>query len=256
MNSLQKLFQQKDTNLLSIYFTCGYPKLNDTTLIIKELEKSGVDFIEVGLPYSDPLADGPTIQDSSQQALKNGINLDVIFNQLESIKNEVKTPLVVMGYLNQILKYGEKKFCEKLVACNIETVIIPDLPMVEYENHYQHLFDSYDITNIFLITPNTSEERIRKIDSYTKAFIYVVASASITGAKGEISNAQIAYFEKIKAMNLKSKLIVGFGISNHNTFQTVCNYTNGAIIGSAFINNLKENGTKKIDAFVTSILNK
>ena len=203
MNSIQELFQKKDKELLSIYFTCGYPKLEDTTHVISALEESGVDFIEVGLPYSDPLADGPTIQYSSQRALENGVNLDVIFEQLSTIKKTNKTPLVLMGYLNQMLKYGEEKFCQKAVDCGIDTLIFPDLPMVEFENHYKELFDKYGLTNVFLITPHTSNERIRKIDSYSKAFIYVVASASITGAKGDISNNQVLYFERIKAMNLK-----------------------------------------------------
>ena len=253
MNTIQKIFQQKDKNLLSIYFTSGFPKLDDTTKVISELSKSDVDFIEVGLPYSDPLADGPTIQDSSQIALQNGINLDVIFDQLLSIKGSNKTPLVLMGYLNQVLKYGEEKFCQKVVDCGIDTVILPDLPMVEFENHYQQLFEKYGINNVFLITPHTSEERIRKIDSYTKSFIYVVANASITGAKGEISEQQIAYFNRINAMNLQSNLIVGFGISDKKTFSTACNYMNGAIIGSAFIKNLDQNGVNGIQPFINSV---
>jgi tryptophan synthase alpha chain len=254
MNSIQELFQQKDQNLLSIYFTSGFPKLDDTNKVILALEKSDVDFIEVGLPYSDPLADGPTIQDSSQKALENGINLDIIFEQLLALKETNKTPLVLMGYLNQLLKYGEDKFCQKIVDCGIDTVIIPDLPMVEFENHYQELFNTYGITNVFLITPHTSEERIRKIDSYTKAFIYVVASASITGAKGAISNEQLAYFERIKTMNLQSKLIIGFGISDKSTFKTACSYANGAIIGSAFIKNLGQHGVDKINNFIKPII--
>ena len=171
MNSIEKLFQKKDKNLLSIYFTCGYPKLNDTAQVISELEKSGVDFIEVGLPYSDPLADGPTIQDSSQKALENGVNLDVIFEQLLVIKETNKTPLVLMGYLNQMLKYGEDKFCQKVVDCGIDTLILPDLPMIEFENHYKDLFEKYGLTNVFLITPHTSDERIRKIDSYSSIYL-------------------------------------------------------------------------------------
>jgi tryptophan synthase alpha chain len=254
MNSIQELFQKKDKNLLSIYFTCGYPKLDDTTKVIQELEKSGVDFIEVGLPYSDPLADGPTIQDSSQKALENGINLDLIFDQLMEVKGSNKTPLVLMGYLNQMLKYGEDKFCQKIVDCGIDTVILPDLPMIEFENHYKALFEKYGITNVFLITPHTSEERIRKIDAYSKAFIYVVASASITGAKGDISNNQVAYFERIKNMNLESNLIIGFGISDKETFTTACKYANGTIIGSAFIKNLGKNGIDKIDDFIKPII--
>ena len=252
MKKLHSLLSEKK-NVLSIYFTSGFPKLGDTTKVIAALEKSGVDFIEVGLPYSDPLADGPTIQDSSQKALENGINLDVIFEQLMTIKSTNTTPLVLMGYLNQMLKYGEEKFCQKVVDCGIETLIIPDLPMVEFENHYQALFDKYGLTNVFLITPNTEVERIQKIDSYTKAFIYVVASSSITGAKGEISNQQFAYFERIQAMGLKSKLIVGFGISDKTTFNTACSFADGAIIGSAFIKYLDLNGIEKIDDFVKPI---
>lgn len=253
MNSIQKIFQNKEKDLLSIYFTSGFPELNDTTKVIAELSNSGVDFIEVGLPYSDPLADGPTIQDSSQIALKNGINLDVVFDQLMTVKENNKAPLVLMGYLNQVLKYGEEKFCKKMVACGIDTVILPDLPMVEYENHYKALFEKYGINNVFLITPLTSEERIRKIDSYTQSFIYMVASSSITGAKGEISQQQINYFERIKSMNLTSKLIIGFGISNHETFTKACEYGNGAIIGSAFIRFLDEHGVQRIGHFVESI---
>ncbi|MGG6231079.1 tryptophan synthase subunit alpha [Tenacibaculum sp. SDUM215027] len=255
MNSIQNIFNKKENDLLSIFFTAGFPKLEDTTKVIAELSNSGVDFIEVGLPYSDPLADGPTIQHSSDIALKNGMNLDVVFKQLESIKDSNKTPLVLMGYLNQIIKYGEDKFCKKVKDCGIDTVIIPDLPMVEYENHYQQLFKNYGITNVFLITPHTSDERIRKIDSLSDAFIYVVASASITGAKGEVSEEQINYFKRIQTMNLQSKLIVGFGISDHKTFSTACEYANGAIIGSAFIKELEKKGVEGIGDFVKTVKN-
>ena len=251
MNSIKNIFQIKNSNVLSIYFTAGFPNLEDTTSVIQELEKAAVDFIEVGLPYSDPLADGPTIQNSSQKALQNGINLDIVFDQLMTIKNTNKTPLVLMGYLNQMLKYGEDKFCQKVVDCGIDTVILPDLPMVEYENHYQQLFEKYGIKNVFLITPQTIEE----IDSYSKSFIYMVASSSITGAKGEISQQQIDYFERIKSMNLKSNLVIGFGISDHKTFSKACEYSNGAIIGSAFINFIEEKGIYKIGEFISSIRN-
>ncbi len=254
MNSIQQIFQKNDKNLLSIFFTAGFPKLDATKEIIEELGENGVDFIEVGLPYSDPLADGPTIQHSSSVALRNGMNLDVVFNQLQEIKKKNTTPLVLMGYVNQIIKYGEDAFCEKVVACGIDTIIIPDLPMVEYENHYQTLFKKYGITNVFLITPQTSEDRIRKIDSLTEGFIYMVASSSITGAKGEISTQQIDYFERIKAMNLQSKLIIGFGISDNETFTKACEYGNGAIIGSAFIKSLDKNGVEGIGSFVKSIV--
>ncbi|MFT4576506.1 MAG: tryptophan synthase alpha chain [Polaribacter sp.] len=253
MKKLNQLFQDKQ-NLLSIFFTAGFPNLNDTQTIISELSKSNVDFIEVGLPYSDPLADGPTIQDSSQVALQNGMNLDIVFEQLKAIKEINSTPLVLMGYLNQLLKYGEDKFCKACVDCGIETLILPDLPMIEYENHYQQLFKKYGLTNVFLITPHTSDERIQKIDSLTEAFIYVVASASITGAKGDISNQQIGYFKRIKAMGLKSNLIVGFGISDKETFDTACQYVDGAIIGSAFIKHLEKKGVDTIKDFIKPII--
>jgi len=252
MKLLKNIFQEKE-NLLSIFFTAGYTNVNNTAQIISELSKNQVDFIEVGLPYSDPLADGPTIQESSQVALQNGMNLDIVFAQLKAIKDTNLTPLVLMGYLNQLLKFGEDKFCQACVDCGIETLILPDLPMIEYKNHYQQLFKKYGLTNVFLITPHTSEERIRKIDALTDAFIYVVASASITGAKGEISNQQIDYFERIKSMNLKSNIVTGFGISDKETFDTACQYANGVIIGSAFIKELSKNGVNGIDNFIQSI---
>jgi tryptophan synthase alpha chain len=232
MSSLTNLFQEKNKNLLSVYFSAGFPQKDDTKAILKSLDAK----------YS------------SAVALENGINLDLIFEQIKEVKEELNTPLVLMGYLNQVLKYGEKEFCQKCKDCGIETVILPDLPMIEYENHYKALFASYGISNVFLITPQTSDQRIRKIDQMTDAFIYVVASSSITGAKGEISEAQIAYFERIKAMNLKSMLIVGFGISNKSTFRKACEYMNGAIIGSAFINFLKDKGVGQISAFAKGIL--
>ena len=254
MNLIYNILKEKSSNNLSIYFTAGFPRLHDTTKVIQELSNAKVDFIEVGLPYSDPLADGPTIQKSSQKALQNGINLDIVFDQLLQIKGTNKTPLVLMGYLNQLLKYGEEKFCQKVVDCGIDTLILPDLPMVEYENNYQSLFDSYGINNVFLITPQTTDERILKIDSYTKSFIYMVASSAITGAKGEISEEQIAYFKRIKSMNLKSKLIIGFGISDYQTFSKACEFAHGAIIGSAFIEHIEKKGIDKIDEFIGSII--
>ena len=254
MNSIQNIFQSKTSKVLSIFFTAGFPKLEDTATIIEALNDAKVDFVEVGLPFSDPLADGPTIQESSQIALQNGMNLDLVFTQLKKIKNNHSMPLVLMGYLNQLLTYGEHQFCQACIDCGIDTVILPDLPMIEYENHYKTLFDSYGISNVFLITPHTSEDRILKIDAYTSSFIYVVASAAITGAKGKISPEQIAYFERMKAMKLQSNLVVGFGISDRSTFNTVCDYANGAIIGSAFIKELDKNGIDGIRPFIKDIL--
>lgn len=255
MNTVKQKIEQKGKDIISIFFTAGYPNLGDTTKVIAQLSASNVDFIEVGLPYSDPLADGTTIQNSSAVALKNGMNLDVLFEQLETIKETNQTPLVLMGYINQIIKYGEKKFCKKVRNCGIDTLIIPDLPMIAYENHYKKLFEAYGLSNVFLITPHTSSERIRKIDAYTTSFIYMVASANITGVGGEITQEQLAYFERIEAMNLKSKRMIGFGISNAETFLEACKYANGAIIGSAFIKNLQQKGTTQIKKFIESIKN-
>lgn len=254
MSLLTNLLERKENRLCSVYFSSGFPELKDTVKIIQELDAHGIDFIEVGLPYSDPMADGETIQYSSAVALKNGINLDIIFEQLEAVHGTIKTPLVLMGYLNQVLKYGEEKFCKRCQECGIETVILPDLPMIEYENHYKALFAKYGLSNVFLITPQTSVERIRKIDEMSDAFIYVVASSSITGAKGEISQVQLDYFKRIKMMNLKSKLIVGFGISSKSTFNTACESMNGAIIGSAFVKFLDEKGVNRIGEFVKGII--
>lgn len=253
MNSIKQLIATKKENVLSIYFTSGFPQLEDTTSTITALGKSGVDFIEVGLPYSDPLADGPTIQNSSLKALKNGINLDIVFSQLVTVQKTNTTPLVIMGYLNQLLTYGEERFCEKLVACGIDTVIIPDLPMIAYEQHYKALFDRYGISNVFLITPHTSEERIRKIDELSTSFIYMVASAAITGAKGEISKEQEAYFNRINSMKLNNPLMIGFGISDHHTFSKACQFAQGAIIGSAFIQYVDQNGVASIPNFIEAI---
>ncbi len=255
MSKLSQLFKEKPNRLCSVYFTSGYPKLNDTGAIVKNLEAAGVDFLEVGLPYSDPMADGPTIQHTSSVALENGINLDVIFNQLEAIKNDIHIPLIAMGYFNQVVRYGAEKFCEKCQSVGIETLVLPDMPMIEYENTYKALFAKYGLSNVFLITPQTSEERIKKIDEMTDdAFIYVVASSSITGAKGSISDEQIAYFNRIKSYNLKSTLIAGFGISSKETFDTVCSHVNGAIIGSAFVKHVGAHGVNSIDAFVKNII--
>lgn len=254
MSKLVQLFKEKPNRLCSVYFTSGYPKLNDTGAIIKNLEAAGVDFLEVGLPYSDPMADGPTIQETSSVALKNGINLDVIFEQLAAIKDEVTVPLIAMGYFNQMVRYGAEKFCEKCQAVGIETLVLPDMPMLEYERTYKAMFAEYGLSNVFLITPQTSEERIKKIDEMTDAFIYVVASSSITGAKGTISEEQIAYFNRIKSYNLKSTLIAGFGISSKDTFDTVCEHVNGAIIGSAFVKYVGTNGVENIESFVKDII--
>jgi tryptophan synthase alpha chain len=240
--------------LLSIYFTAGYPNLNDTVSIIQELEHSGVDMIEIGLPFSDPLADGPTIQDSSTRALKNGMTSELLFNQLKDIRETVSIPLIIMGYFNPMLQYGVEAFCKKCQDVGIDGLIIPDLPVDVYHDQYKSTFEKYGLANIFLITPQTSDERIRFIDSVSDGFIYMVSSASTTGAKTGFGNEQSDYFERIANMKLKNPQIVGFGISNNETFKQATQYAKGAIIGSAFIKHLTKNGTENVRAFTELIL--
>lgn len=255
MNRIQQKIQE-DKKLLSIYFTAGYPNLNDTVTIIQNLEKSGVDLIEIGLPFSDPLADGPTIQASSTQALKNGMTTEVLFNQLKDIGNSVKIPLIIMGYFNPMLQYGVEAFCRKCQEIGIDGLIIPDLPVDVYNDNYKAIFEAYGLINIFLITPQTSEERIRFIDSISKGFIYMVSSASVTGSQSGFGNEQTQYFQRIANMNLNNPQIVGFGINNHETFTQATTYAKGAIIGSAFIKYLSGHGVNSISNFVKKILEK
>ncbi len=247
----QKLF--KDGKILSIYFTAGYPKLEDTVSIIKNLERSGVDMIEIGLPFSDPLADGPTIQQSSTQALKNGMTTEFLFSQLKDIRKSVNIPLLIMGYFNPIMQYGVEEFCNKCFEIGIDGLIIPDLPVDVYHEKYQTIFKKYNLVNVFLITPQTSVERIRFIDSISNGFIYMVSSAGTTGAKDSFGESQKDYFKKIAKMNLRSPQIIGFGISNKKTFQFATQYAKGAIIGSAFIKFLNENSIGDIKNFINSI---
>ena len=253
MNMINKLFNEKKNNILSIYFTAGFPKLNDTSFILSELQKSGADMIEIGIPFSDPLADGPTIQHSSEAALKNGMTLKILFEQLSKseIRNS-KSAILLMGYLNPVLQFGVENFCRKANEAGISGIIIPDLPMDEYLSEYEKIFDKYSLKNIFLITPQTSEKRIKTIDKYSDGFIYMVSSASTTGVKGGIDSEQERYFSRIKKMNLKNPLMIGFGISDRKSFSKACEYANGAIIGSAFIKSLQNKIS--VNDFVNSIL--
>jgi len=244
---------REDKKLLSIYFTAGYPSLNDTATIIKQLEDSGVDMIEIGLPFSDPLADGPTIQESSTAALKNGMTTQKLFEQLEGIRETVNIPLIIMGYFNPMMQYGVEAFCEKCKELGIDGLIIPDLPVAEYDEHYRIIFEKYGLKNIFLITPQTSEERIRFIDSVSDGFIYMVSSASVTGSTSGFGNTQEDYFTRIGAMNLKNPQVVGFGINNAETFNQATSKAKGAIIGSAFIKMITKEGIDGINPFLRGI---
>lgn len=248
----QKL--KEDKKLLSIYFTAGYPNINDTATIIENLEKSGVDMIEIGLPFSDPLADGPTIQASSTQALKNGMTTDLLFKQLKDIRKSVSIPLIIMGYFNPMLQYGVEAFCKKCQDVGVDGLIIPDLPVDVYHSNYKATFEKYGLINVLLITPQTSDERIRYIDSVSNGFIYMVSSASVTGSQSGFGNAQTDYFKRIANMNLNNPQIVGFGISNNETFTQATTHAKGAIIGSAFIKHLTKNGVDTIDKFIETIL--
>lgn len=252
MNSIEQLFLEKDKNILSIYFTAGFPKLNDTEKILKSLQKNGADMIEIGIPYSDPLADGPVIQNSSMKALKNGITIKVLFDQINYCKDQFHVPLILMGYLNPVLQYGFERFCKDAKNAGISGIILPDLPITEYENEYKKIFEDNDLHFIFLITPETPEERIRKIDSISDGFIYAVSSSSITGKNTDI-NAQENYFKRINNMDLKNKVLIGFGIRDHQTFVQACKYASGAIIGTAYIKAIEN--AESIDAATGKFLN-
>lgn len=252
MNRINKKLQEEG-KLLSIYFTAGYPAPEDTVPIIEELEKSGVDMIEIGLPFSDPLADGPTIQESSRIALEQGMTTRKLFEQLEGIRPHVSIPLIIMGYFNPILQYGVEAFCRDCKLAGIDGLIIPDLPVEEFMAHYQEVFLEHDLICVFLITPQTPEERIRYIDSVSKGFIYMVSSSSVTGTTTGFGPSQMEYFERIAGLGLEKPQVVGFGIKDSETFQQATKYSRGAIIGSAFIKHLTESGTENIQEFVAAL---
>lgn len=252
MNRINKKLQE-NKKLLSIYFTAGYPELEDTVPILRSLQDEGVDMVEIGLPFSDPLADGPTIQASSVQALKNGMTTQKLFGQLKNIREEIEIPLIIMGYFNPMLQYGVEEFCAQCAEIGIDGLIIPDLPVEVYKEEYQEIFEKYGLANIFLITPQTSEERVRYIDDVSNAFIYMVSSASVTGAKNEFGQQQENYFRRIAGMNLRNPRITGFGISNASTFISATTGAKGGIIGSAFIKQLRDHGVEGIKDFVQSI---
>ena len=247
MNKINKLFSEvKDRKLLSLYFCAGYPTLEGTADVIMSLQKRGIDMIEVGIPFSDPLADGPVIQSAATKALKNGMTLSKLFAQLAEIKNQVNIPLVMMGYLNVIMYYGIEKFFKSCVESGASGCIIPDLPFKDYLEVVKPIADKYDIRVIMMITPETSEERIRFIDDNTDGFIYMVSSASITGAQSNFNDDKVAYFERINAMNLKTPRMIGFGISNKQTLESAQNNASGAIIGSKFVTLLNDTGSPEI----------
>jgi tryptophan synthase alpha chain len=254
-NRLQKLFSTKKKNIVSIFFTAGFPYLDDTVSIIESLEKEGVDLIEIGFPFSDPLADGPIIQHSSKLALENGMNLNLLFKQLKGIRSKVKIPLLLMGYLNPVLQFGIEKFCKTAAEAGIDGVILPDLPLQECLDHYQPLFQQNNLSNIFLITPQTSVERIKLIDKHSNGFIYLVSSASTTGTQMGVSDEKEKFFKRINTMHLRNPVLTGFGISDKRSLTAASKYSNGTIIGSAFIKAI-ENGKnieENIHQFISTL---
>lgn len=239
MNRIDQLFQQKKENILSVYFTAGYPQLDDTIRVMQALEKEGVEMLEIGVPFSDPMADGPVIQASGTQALLNGMSVKTLFSQLEDVRTTVTIPLILMGYLNPILQFGFEAYCQRAASCGIDGLIIPDLPFAEYLKNYKPIADRHGLHMIMLITPETSEERIRLIDDQTSGFIYMVSSASVTGARKSFGEQNLSYFKRVNAMGLKNPRLIGFGISNRETFEAACEAAAGAIIGSRFISLLE-----------------
>ena len=241
MNKINELFAQRgDRKFLSLYFCAGAPTLDNTGEVIKTMQRRGIDFIEVGIPFSDPLADGPVIQTAATKALKNGMNLKTLFAQLKAIKEEVSIPLILMGYLNPILHYGIEQFCQSCVDSGVSGMIIPDLPFKDYQEVVKPIADRYDLRVIMLITPETSEERIRFIDQNTDGFIYMVSSAAITGAQKSFDDQKQEYFRRIDSMNLRNPRMIGFGISNRQTLKAAQDNAAGAIIGSKFVTLLDE----------------
>ncbi len=255
MNRLDKLFSKKKDNVLAVYFSAGHPNLNDTATIIKTLDKSGADIVEVGMPFSDPVADGPIIQESSLRALKNGMNLKLLFDQLKDIRESTQVPIVLMGYLNPVMQYGVKNFCSKCAQIGIDGLILPDLPPELYNTEYRDIFEEYKLANILLVTPQSSDERIIQLDKWSTGFLYIVSSSATTGTKQDISDYQLEYFKRLQNLDIKNPKLIGFGISDKKSFNETCNYANGAIIGSAFIKALNKDGNlqTKINDFITEI---
>ncbi|HRH49424.1 MAG TPA: tryptophan synthase subunit alpha [Panacibacter sp.] len=239
MNRLEELFTRKQSRILNVYCTAGYPQLDSTVKVMKTLQENGADLIELGMPYSDPLADGPVIQASGSKALENGMSIEVLFQQLKDFRKEIYVPVILMGYMNPVLQFGFEKFCQYCADAPIDGLILPDLPEYEYETEYGEIIQRYGLDFIFLVTPETSEERIRKLDSLSRGFLYAVSSSSITGSDQDFSAVE-TYLERLQKMKLKNPILVGFGIKDKHTFDMACSYANGAIIGSAYIKAIED----------------
>jgi tryptophan synthase alpha chain len=245
MNRLNNLFLNKKEMVLSVYFSAGHPNLSDTATIINALSSAGADIVEVGIPFSDPVADGPVIQQSSLKALKNGMSVKLLFEQLKDIRQHTQIPIVLMGYLNPVLQFGIEKFCENCMRVGVDGTILPDLPPEIFNEQYRTTFEKYNLCNILLVPPQTSDERIKQLDKWSSGFLYIVAASSTTGAKSGFQPYQIEYFNRLQKLNLNNPKLIGFGISNKESFKEACNYANGAIIGSAFIKAVEGKGDLK-----------
>ncbi|HEX8332980.1 MAG TPA: tryptophan synthase subunit alpha [Segetibacter sp.] len=241
MTRIEELFKRKQHNILNVYCTAGFPKLESTLEVIQALQNNGADLIELGMPYSDPLADGPVIQQSGAIALENGMTISKLFEQLKGMRSVTKVPIILMGYMNPVLQYGFENFCAEAAEVGVDGLILPDLPIYEYETEYSDILKKYNLNLIFLVTPETKEDRIRRIDELSSGFLYAVSSSSTTGSNKEITD-QTSYFQRLKSMKLKNPILVGFGIKDKQTFDAACKYTNGAIIGSAYIKALSKSG--------------
>lgn len=254
-NRITNLFETKSKNILSVFFTAGYPQRHDTIAIAEHLQKAGVDIIEIGIPFSDPIADGPTIQESNKVALDQGMSVALLLQQVSELRSKIKMPIVLMGYLNPVMQFGMENFFKEAARVGVDGLILPDLPLEEYELCYKHLCESLSLSVSFLISPTTSEARIRKIDALTSGFIYAVSSSSTTGAKQEFNQEQITYFKKLSTLQLKNPFLIGFGISNSQTYQQACAHSAGAIVGSSFITALKlaTNPATEIEKFVHTL---
>lgn len=242
MNRIDELFEKKKSHVLNIYCTAGYPDADSTLEVMQALQESGVDMIELGMPYSDPLADGPVIQASSARAITNGMTINKLFNDLENFRKDIDLPVILMGYINPALQFGFERFCARAAAVGIDGLIIPDLPMHEFETEYRTIITKHGLRFIFLVTPETSDERMKKLDELSSGFLYAVSSSSTTGNQKNLEQ-QSGYFKRLKEMHLKNPVLVGFGIKDKQTFETACEYANGAIIGTAFIKALEKQGS-------------